>query len=392
MRSTDSQKPSLLESDLLAYLTTLGLETSQSHERVLKKTQHEQTVVIEAKSPQTGTVSQVIKKEYSDATALAPYETLLQAQNSGTAFSHLPRVISVCDTPAFVLLSWQPGVSLRTLSETRTFSTEEAYAIMQEIAAGLDELHTQGPAPIIHRDLTPSNILYDERTGQTSIIDLGIARTWNKEATQDTQKLGTPIYAAPEQYGYSQTSEQTDIFAAGMVFFFLLAGQDPTPQDIQNGFLCIVEKNARTIIQKATAFDPKQRYQSANELLAALKHPSRATYATQTKSSSRFFSVKALWNLLLATAVLFLLIVCVWLVFYPTEPLVKYSKITLAVSMLCVLPLVVVGTSMLLVIPSGLPQTLRTHVPKKFCMRFLFFIGCLCCALIVFTITAAFCR
>lgn len=385
MRSIDSQKTSSLDNDLLVFLTTLGLETSQSHERILKETQYEKTSLIEAKSPQTGSVFRLVKKEYSDPSALSPYEAIRKAQNEGSAFSFIPHVVSVSDTPPSVLLTWLPGKSLRAINKTRGFSEAEARAIMKRVASGLDELHTKGKAPIIHRDLTPSNILYDEKTGVVNIIDLGIARTWDEEATQDTQKLGTPIYAAPEQYGYSQTSAQTDIFAAGMVYFFLLAGKDPSPQDIQEGFLCISEKPARAIIQKATAFDPKQRFQTARELLSVLENPS--LIMPKAENSATFF-LKATWNTLLATTMLFLLVVCVYLFIKPNEIYQQFPKAELVLALFGIFPLFFVGLFVLLVFPSDLPKRIAHYVPERFSKRLLICAGCLCLSFILFCVLA----
>jgi serine/threonine protein kinase len=66
------------------------------------------------------------------------------------------------------------------------------------------------------------------QTGQLFLIDFGIARRFRPGVRRDTTLLGSPGYAAPEQYGQFQTSPQTDIYSLGITLWQLLSGQDPT--------------------------------------------------------------------------------------------------------------------------------------------------------------------
>ncbi len=89
----------------------------------------------------------------------------------------------------------------------------------------LNYLHTQLP-PIIFRDLKPANIMQAPR-GQIYLIDFGIARHYAPNRSRDTVPLGSPGYAAPEQYGKSQTTTHTDIYALGATLQTLVTGKDP---------------------------------------------------------------------------------------------------------------------------------------------------------------------
>lgn len=89
----------------------------------------------------------------------------------------------------------------------------------------LEYLHTRQP-PVIFRDLKPANIMRNQ-TGQLFLIDFGIARRFRPGVRRDTTLLGSPGYAAPEQYGQFQTSPQTDIYSLGITLWQLLSGQDP---------------------------------------------------------------------------------------------------------------------------------------------------------------------
>ena len=82
---------------------------------------------------------------------------------------------------------------------------------------------------LIFRDLKPSNGMrtYD---GQIYLVDFGIARHFKPEQTKDTIALGSPGYAAPEQYGRSQTTPQTDVYSLGVMLHQMLSGFDPSEE------------------------------------------------------------------------------------------------------------------------------------------------------------------
>ena len=89
----------------------------------------------------------------------------------------------------------------------------------------LSYLHSQHP-PIIFRDVKPANIMIT-RDRHLYLIDFGIARQYRYGQKKDTGALGSPGYAAPEQYGRAQTTAQTDIYGLGATLQTLLTGKDP---------------------------------------------------------------------------------------------------------------------------------------------------------------------
>ena len=102
----------------------------------------------------------------------------------------------------------------------------DALDIGMQLCTVLDYLHSQQP-PIIFRDLKPANIIRAP-TGKIYLIDFGIARYFKPGQPKDTMALGSPGYAAPEQYGKAQTTPRADIYSLGVVLHQLLTTRDPS--------------------------------------------------------------------------------------------------------------------------------------------------------------------
>ena len=102
---------------------------------------------------------------------------------------------------------------------------KEVRAIGVQLSNVLFYLHAQTP-PIIFRDVKPANIMRTRR-GRLYLIDFGIARHFNRDKKRDTGPLGSPGYAAPEQYGRAQSTAKTDIYGLGVTLQTLLTGKEP---------------------------------------------------------------------------------------------------------------------------------------------------------------------
>lgn len=136
------------------------------------------------------------------------------------------------------------------------FMEDEAIYFCAQILRCLQKVHKSG---IVHRDLTPANILVSV-DGIVKIIDFGIARTPKENQTEDTVIMGTRGYASPEQFGFRQTDARTDIYAFGILLNKMLTGYMPNEQ--------LPEKRKyRKIIKKCTMMEPKERYMSVGEIL-----------------------------------------------------------------------------------------------------------------------------
>jgi eukaryotic-like serine/threonine-protein kinase len=131
----------------------------------------------------------------------------------------------------YLVLEYIKGQTLENFLSTREaqskpLSLAEILAFALQLCAVLEYLHTRQP-PIIFRDLKPSNIMRTP-AGKLYLIDFGIARHYTPGQGRDTQPLGSPGYAAPEQYGRAQTDIRADIYSLGVLLHQLLTGHDPS--------------------------------------------------------------------------------------------------------------------------------------------------------------------
>ena len=160
-----------------------------------------------------------------------------------------------------VLEEYVNGVTLEYYAEQgETVEDDVIIYIIGEVCEGLKCLHEN---KIIHRDITPSNIVVNANT--VKIIDFDIARFVNEKARKDTNILGTEGYAAPEQFDFKQSTEQTDIYAVGALINYIKTGKTPDEETLSDN------SALSEIIRKCTAFDPSDRYQKIDELLKELR-------------------------------------------------------------------------------------------------------------------------
>lgn len=153
------------------------------------------------------------------------------------------------------------GRSLKqVLDEQGLLDEEQAYDIAVQLADILVSLQQLEPV-IVHRDIKPSNIII-EKNGHVHLIDFNAARHVNADKNEDTKMLGTVYFAAPEQFGFGQSDERTDIYGLGATINYVMTGDKPGAGIAQCHFT--------SILRKCLMVDAKDRYQSAAELRGVL--------------------------------------------------------------------------------------------------------------------------
>ncbi len=187
----------------------------------------------------------------------------------------LPRIIDVIRTEAktYIIRDYIVGENLEDyIDRCGPFDFEETVQAAQSILAVLDYLHKQEKA-IIYRDLKPSNIII-KPDKQLVLIDFGTSRRYKAGGKLDTISLGTRGYAAPEQYGHKQSDARTDYYALGATIYYLYCGEHYCDNSSQTRFQRFQNKSAkllRAVIEKATASEMQDRYQTAAEFRQALE-------------------------------------------------------------------------------------------------------------------------
>jgi hypothetical protein len=168
------------------------------------------------------------------------------------------------ETMLCVVREFVPGISLDRLVQETRLTRRQAVDFAVQLCEILHYLHGQTP-PIIHRDIKPQNVIVNA-AGKISLIDFGISRVYDECSQVDTLCFGTRHYAAPEQYGFSQTDARSDIFSLGVLLCWLLTGSE----DVQQARSAIPEAWLADVVEKCTAFSPKDRYQTAAQVQDAL--------------------------------------------------------------------------------------------------------------------------
>lgn len=172
---------------------------------------------------------------------------------------HLPRIeeVAEADGRVAVLEEYVQGDTLLFLLEGGLLDWDEAKKVTADVCAALWVLHSLGA---VHRDVKDSNVIL--RGSDAVLIDFDASRIVKPERAADTVVLGTTGYAAPEQFGLSQTDGRADIYSLGVLLNVMLTGEHPSRK--------LADGRAGRIVRRCTMMNPDQRYRSVLELREAL--------------------------------------------------------------------------------------------------------------------------
>lgn len=245
-----------------------------------------------------------ISKQGKDKNGAIYVQSLVTEANLMKRLDHpaVPRIVDIIENSQviYVVMDYIEGESLdKVLTEFGPQPQDVVIDWAKQLADALNYLHSQNP-PIIYRDMKPANIMLKPE-GTVKLIDFGTAREYKGTNLADTVVLGTPGFAAPEQYGKRETDARTDIYCLGMTMHNLLTGQDPTSADYEyfpvRHWNPELHEGIERVIERCVRPDPADRFQSCSELLYALENYEQETEAyrrAQKRKVSLFFAAAGL--------------------------------------------------------------------------------------------------
>lgn len=177
----------------------------------------------------------------------------------GCECPNLPNIYEVASNGDrhLVLEEYILGDNMGTMLEDALFSAKETGSIVRQVCRALWVLHSMGA---VHRDVKPENIVL--RGADAILIDFDASRFYKNDNEGDTQILGTTGFAAPEQYGISQSNTSADIYALGVLINIMLTGEHPSGR--------LADGRWGRIVTRCTQVNPKKRYKSVLQLMNEL--------------------------------------------------------------------------------------------------------------------------
>ena len=250
-----------------------------------------------------------VREEYSNNAEIRRRAHL----EASLMFSHpnLVEMLGCCEIapnrgPIFIISSYVEGENIDKFINRKIRNLPHAeYRICNMFIPVLDALSYIHKKNIIHMDIKPSNIMV-ENERNIRLMDLGIADVSLMKSDVSSGMMGTPKYAAPEQFSgteaKSKLSSATDIYEAGVTLYELLTNQNPFPNKISEARKMhesvglektpSISTGVLAVIRKATSVNPANRYQKASEMKKALQeallHPT---------SSKGFCNLWFIWGI-----------------------------------------------------------------------------------------------
>ena len=229
----------------------------------------------------------ILREQYAnDAQFVARFKREAQAAAN---LAH-PNIVNVYDVGQdgnvyYIIMEFISGESLKELiTRSAPLPTDSAVSIAAQILAGLEYAHRSG---LIHRDIKPQNVVIT-REGSVKVTDFGIAKSVSDLGlTEAGMALGTAHYFSPEQAKGERVVPQSDIYAVGVSLYEMLTGHIPFESDTAVGLAYKhisemprppsqqnpnVPARLDTIVMKALAKEPAQRYNSAADMEKALRN------------------------------------------------------------------------------------------------------------------------
>jgi WD40 repeat protein len=195
---------------------------------------------------------------------------------------------------AYLVMRYLRGGTAEQLVESQgALSVSRVSRLVDEVGSALATAHSDG---VVHRDVKPANILFDEQGG-SYLADFGIATGVGSATAPETGSMATSIYTSPEQARLGEAAASSDIYAFGSVLFELLSSESPFPRDTPMPALIELKRRGAMprltdlrpelpealdeVIRRATAPDPGDRFGEISELVLAFHSAVASTSDTR---------------------------------------------------------------------------------------------------------------
>lgn len=261
--------------------------------------------------------------------AMLAHEAWLGLRVSARADSGFVRVHERAEDASalYIVFDWHGGRTLEQLQKSgHRSSAAEVVAAAIAVAKALGRLHRHG---VVHRDIKPGNLHLGE-DGRWRILDLGVALSGREGAAQRELHAGTPSYINPEQWEDAGADAGSDLFALGVTLYQWLAGRLPYGE-IEPYQLARYRRDPAALsrirpdvpvwldhlVCKAVARDPRQRFETAEELLLALERGASRPIGAPGATPLIRRDPAALLKIALAVSLLFNALLVFWLLFLP---------------------------------------------------------------------------
>lgn len=227
------------------------------YNNIIEKINKEFDTVSVIKKSEKGSVSIVREKKTGKRFVFRKFsgKSDVYKEMMSVSCKNLPKIKAVQEFSAstFVLEEYIYGDTLFDILKSDVLSEKETVDVAVQICDALEVIHGIGA---VHRDIKPENIIL--HGSEAVLIDFDASRIVDPDKSTDTRILGTMGYAAPEQYGLSQTDARSDIYSLGVVLNVMLTGEHPSTK--------LAEGKIGDIVQKCTMINPEMRYQTAREV------------------------------------------------------------------------------------------------------------------------------
>jgi serine/threonine-protein kinase len=247
-------------------------------------------------------------------------ESMLLEEARIAALIHHPNVVQTLElgeheNTLYLVMEWVDGEPLSFLfdrvQETGAFPLHVAVNLVGQTLLGLHAAHeltdeSGAPLGVVHRDVSPHNVLVSH-SGVAKLVDFGIAKATKKgtSTTQTGEVKGKFSYMAPEQIRSETVDRRADVFAAGILLYTLTTGQHPFQSDNAAGLIQSIassdppprpsfsipmySRTLEAVVMKALEKDVNVRFQTAADMLAALRRAVPAAFVAGFETQVRDF-------------------------------------------------------------------------------------------------------